>query len=251
MNNIIICADDFGQNYFINTAILTLIKKSRINAVSVFSDLDIKDAIILKKYQSKVKIGLHLNFTESFTKNFNVPLFFLILGCFFRIFSKRKFLSIITNQVNDFYKKFGFYPDFIDGHQHIQSLPIIREQLIYVIKKYHLNNKDFFVRNSFSKTFINFNFKMIIINFISYKFNLLLKKNNINFNKQFLGIYAFNKYINYPKLFHRWSLILKKNTIIMTHPSILNNDDEIGKYRFKEFQFLLSDDYKKLNLVKL
>lgn len=66
MKRIILCADDYGQNDVISQAILNLIKKKRLTAVScMVAGVDwARHAAMLAKVQDQIDVGLHVNLTE-------------------------------------------------------------------------------------------------------------------------------------------------------------------------------------------
>jgi predicted glycoside hydrolase/deacetylase ChbG (UPF0249 family) len=77
MKSFQLCADDFGQDPFINEAILNLFNKSRMSATSVLIDANPATASINDlrvAYKQGLQIGLHFNLTHSFQSKDNLLL---------------------------------------------------------------------------------------------------------------------------------------------------------------------------------
>ncbi|MGZ3690559.1 MAG: ChbG/HpnK family deacetylase [Pseudobdellovibrio sp.] len=109
------CADDYGLNDDINAAILRLGQARRLQQVSVLINLVSPAAAQeLVGLHETVRIGLHLN-----------------------VFSVFKPQNEIKKQIDDFITRFGFFPDFIDGHQHCHIYPVIQSALLSSIKPYN------------------------------------------------------------------------------------------------------------------
>ena len=89
--------------------------------------------------QSQVAIGLHLNFTHglSLTQRQKLPsLLQLIVSCYKPKASFKRFVADeIQAQILRFKELYGQWPAFIDGHQHVHQLPVIRQALLHTVSK--------------------------------------------------------------------------------------------------------------------
>ncbi|HVT61891.1 MAG TPA: ChbG/HpnK family deacetylase, partial [Legionellaceae bacterium] len=145
---LILCADDYAQSESVSAAILYLATQKRINAISCLVNGSYwQDAFgNLQALKSSHFIGLHLNLT------FGQPLssaWRMRYGDQFDSLSKLLWLTYsgqldmtivmaeIEAQLNLFIQDLHMYPDFIDGHQHIQQLPVVRDALIAVYNQQH------------------------------------------------------------------------------------------------------------------
>ena len=68
MKHIILCADDYGQNFAISQAIVDLFEKKRLSATScmVTSPDWPRYSSLLIPFRDHVDVGLHFNLSEGF-----------------------------------------------------------------------------------------------------------------------------------------------------------------------------------------
>ncbi|TFJ94878.1 Carbohydrate deacetylase [Platysternon megacephalum] len=139
---IILCADDYGLAGGVNRAIRDLIIKRRLNATSVMIgggalDRDAVAALVEAARQSGARIGLHVTLSAPFSPqslHFTpleggqfIPLGRLLLRAFTGRIDTDICRSEIVAQLDRFHDAFGRAPDFVDGHQHVQLFPGIRD----------------------------------------------------------------------------------------------------------------------------
>lgn len=204
----IICADDYGLNPSINSAILDLADLNKINAVSVLiNKVDAKSIKDLLQLSDKVEIGLHLDFGK------------------------------IRPQIDLFYKSFGFYPNYYDGHRHCHIYPYIGQRLISEIKK--LPPHRFYIRslnlspdikqtkNIFNKLYI-----ALLIACNNY-FVRRLNNDNIATNASLYG--SFNNHMNIEKIFELYKKNNGKNDLFFFHPSIKQEKCKIPRKHEYEY----------------
>ena len=269
MNNIVhlsICADDFGITENVSSAIIKLIKKKRITETSciVISNSFKNDLKTLISYQNKIGIGLHLTLTDfkafnrlkSLTINNEMPSFNKLLkSSIIKKIVPKEIEKEINFQIDVFENSLGFLPNFIDGHQHVHQLPIVRDCLIKVIKERYSENLPW-IRNSYDEIFkiLKRNvsiLKAISIGLFGKKLKMTVKTNHIKSNDGFSGIYSFSNKISYENLFKKFILDIKNNHLLMVHPG--HSDEKLSKIdpvttsRDIEYEFLSSDNF--LNLL--
>ena len=268
MNNIVylsICADDFGITENVSSAIIKLIKKKRITETSciVISNSFKNDSETLMNYQNKIGIGLHLTLTDfkafnrlkSLTINDEMPNFNKLLkSSIIKEIAPKEIEKEINFQIDVFENSLGFLPNFIDGHQHVHQLPIVRDCLIKVIKERYSENLPW-VRNSYDEIFkiLKRNvsiLKAISIGLFGKKLKITVKENHIKSNDGFSGIYSFSNKIPYENLFKKFILDIKNNHLLMVHPG--HSDEKLSKIdpvttsRDIEYEFLSSDNFLDL-----
>lgn len=243
------CADDYGLHPAINQAILSLLKKQRIQATSCITNIASWPAAApalrqLKQAMPTVQIGLHLNLTEP-ANTASRPLKSWIMLSHSRLIRKKNIYQNLEQQYNDFIAQMGQAPDFIDGHEHIHILPVIRDALIQLYKNKCLQQKTW-IRLPWQK-----NLKLdwpsqvkakIIANIGTKQLSRLLSKNNIAHNQHFAGIYDFkqahNNYASYADKFQKKPQAKK---LIMCHPAnAMITGDAIAAARVVEYQYLIS-----------
>lgn len=227
---VIICADDFGMHPAIDDGIITLLKNNKISAVSCMSNALYwkQNGASLLPFLNTAKIGLH----------FNMPyqsLGFFILKSHLRLLNKEKIKAALVEQYHNFINIIGRKPDFIDGHQHIHQLPLIRD-IVIDFYKIHYPTYSGFIRNTQNT---QKNVKAKIINWLGAKtLKKLLEKNNIPHNKNFSGIYDLSEKRNYLELFKHFLNDIDNDGLIMCHPAS-DNPKHHELFRVNEFRSLL------------
>ncbi len=131
-----LCADDFGQSTAISAAIVDLAKAGRLTAISCLANSAHwpKSARLLTGLPASVDIGLHLNLTEGrplsrrLGRRWRRPpsLGKLIVAAHLGLLPRAELRSEFHAQLASFINTVGKAPAFIDGHQHIHHLPMIR-----------------------------------------------------------------------------------------------------------------------------
>lgn len=258
VKNIVLCADDYGLNDQVDQGILQLITLQRLSATSCMVTFPhwLVRAKHLKTHVNQVDIGLHFNLTEGEaltgfpslidSTNHFFSIKELIMRCFARKINKQDVINELNAQLDQFESALQMLPNYIDGHQHIQHLPVIREALLEV---YHhrLRAHRVYLRSvklPYSQTIRARDLKTFIIQLTgAYKFAQLLKQENIPYNQSFAGFYDFNPTSNYGKLFQGFLSICKNGGLIMCHPGLLNSQEIIGEARFNELQYLESEQF--------
>lgn len=253
MKRIVLCADDFGQAEGISHAILKLVSLGRISATTclVTSPRFSTDAQQLLPLRAKVSIGLHVNLTEGepcsalFKQRYGAQFLTLwdMLGrSIFRRLEGDVLATEIRAQIRIFKETLGFYPDFIDGHQHVHQFTVVRHALLRVIGEVYPMGKPY-VRlvDTPLRTL-----KSWII-YLSGTRGLcsLLDQAHLPHNTSFSGVYAFHRYRDYPRLMRQFLAEVTDGGLIMTHPgvSLSGEGDTLARARAAEFQYLASEAF--------
>jgi predicted glycoside hydrolase/deacetylase ChbG (UPF0249 family) len=257
VKKIILCADDFGQNAQISEGILELAQLGRLSAVScMVNGTDWPDDIEALK-QCDVDIGLHLNFTHGQALTFScqsllgkqfpglIPLMVYQLGL------KKLDASVIYQEIEAQILKFkqdvGFYPHFIDGHQHVHQFSFIAPVLLEVVKKLGF-------QPWFRTTYTSDNFGLSqMLNWKSWSLFFLggasfaksLKQCGFKTNTDFSGDYRFSLKTDFSKKFPAFLKHLKDGGLVMCHAGLLSQDetDVIAHIRPKEHDYLSSQQF--------
>lgn len=273
---IIICADDFSQNEDISEGILSLARLQRINAISCLVNTPYWSDFYPELFAVKQKnyIGLHLNFTfgqplSSAWRKYEGEQFYNLRTLLKRLYLRKikpdTIIAEIKAQIDVFTHSMHIYPDFIDGHQHVQQLPFIREALLAVHTKKmgHVSSllevsEDFYddsleysesffrnTNNGYKDMFAMLAFpkKQALTILGGLKYKSLLVQKQIPTNASFSGVYNFKKAKNYRKYFQKFLANTKHGGIIMCHPGMVSEDstDPLYKYRHYEFNYFMSD----------
>jgi chitin disaccharide deacetylase len=247
LKSIILCADDFGQNTSISEGIIKLCQLGRLNAVScmVNGDAFIRHIEALK--ETGVELGLHLNLTHGkalVSAENHFPLNTLLQAVYIsRSLSPNDFYAEINAQIKAFKQITGQYPKFIDGHQHVHQLPIIRDALIQVVDA--LGFKPWF-RTTCSKLGQVKSLKALALYLLGGK-NFAKKITQAKFEtcRGFAGEYPLNQGGRYRARFQAFLKQIPDGGLIMCHPGLQSVDvnDRIANIRVEEYQYLSSPEF--------
>src|SRR5215475_12169058 len=138
-----LCADDYGISPGVNRAIRDLFERGRLNATSVMMVAPAigRDEVAQLKQAAEKKtgaaIGLHATLTAPFrplTMHFRplrdelfLPFAKLLRAGQFGRLDSEIIRAEIAAQLLAFRELFGRAPDFVDGHQHVQLYPQVRD----------------------------------------------------------------------------------------------------------------------------
>jgi predicted glycoside hydrolase/deacetylase ChbG (UPF0249 family) len=134
---IVLCVDDVGLDDAIDAAALALADLHRASAASMMVDgpsWSRASARLRERANASLELGLHLNLTEAFAPGgWRVSLPALIVMAYGGLLDVRRLRGEVLRQCDAFERGVGRPPDFVDGHQHVQQLPRVREALIDVL----------------------------------------------------------------------------------------------------------------------
>ena len=139
--NVILCADDFGISDGVSRGIEDLVHARRLSATGAIVTLPTwgGHAQRLAHLRTQAAVGLHVNLTLAAPLGpmpALAPLGKLpALGAIVRqallgALDRREIAGEIARQIDAFTQSTGFAPDFVDGHQHVHSLPGIRDAFL-------------------------------------------------------------------------------------------------------------------------
>ncbi|HSW69094.1 MAG TPA: ChbG/HpnK family deacetylase [Gammaproteobacteria bacterium] len=249
MKKITLCADDYGQNKSISQAILALLEKNRLSATSCMTSSPAWSlyAEWLRPFSGQSGLGLHFNLTEgqALSHGFRfLSLPQLILKAYGRLLDEPAIEAELDAQLDAFLLNLGKLPDFIDGHQHVHQLPMIRDIVCRVYEK-RLRGTGCYIRSTASSLRLGSPKALIIQALGARAFKNLLGQHKIPFNSSFAGIYPFAASAHYSRIFPRFLAQIQEGGIIMCHPGLQSSDktDAIAASRYNEFLYLESEQF--------
>lgn len=144
----ILTADDYGMTDGVSRSIEALAFMRRLSATSVMSTMPEwpAAALRLRHFRDRLSIGLHLNLTlgapsvampHLTTAGAMPSLANLLRMSLLGRLDASEITDEIRHQLDAFERHLGFPPDHIDGHQHVQVLPVVRSALLdELVKRY-------------------------------------------------------------------------------------------------------------------
>jgi chitin disaccharide deacetylase len=261
-----LCADDYGMSEGVNRAIRDLIGKRRLSATSVmvvtpaFTRTEIDALKAAANDQPDFAIGLHVTLTAPYhplTIHFRPQKDgeFLKLGKFLQTAILRRLdvdilQAEITAQIKAFTAIFGKAPDYVDGHQHAQIFPQVRDAFVMAVKE-HAPNAWVRQCGRGGQTQRQFkDAKALMLDVLSVGFRERAARAGLRFNPAFAGAYNFSKKPDFAKLFERFLHRLPDGGLIMCHPGFVDATlvalDSLTDQRKVEYDWLMSDDFPRL-----
>lgn len=257
MKAIVLCADDYGQAPSISEGILALLADKRISAASCMVNTESWPEYASKviAFQHDADIGLHFNLThgEPLSTEFKAKykefsnLSTLIGKAYVGRLDKEVIAAELNAQLDAFSKAIGTLPRFLDGHQHVHQLPIIRDVMIETYNARLKQSKAYIrVVNMHLSPFDLLSKKTLIYLTGSRQLKQLLEQNKIPHNHSFSGIYNFANAKQYHEHFRKFLREIESGGLIMCHPGKESSgDDEIAEARFLEFNYFLSEQFQQ------
>jgi predicted glycoside hydrolase/deacetylase ChbG (UPF0249 family) len=148
--HVLLVADDFAITEGVSAGIAQLARAHRISGTSALVTLDRwrSDGALLAALRSEIAIGLHINLTlgapltsmRTLARGGEFPKLAPLIGSsLLRRLDRRELEEEITRQLERFASICGHAPDFIDGHQHVHALPVVRDALIDSVRQFYQN----------------------------------------------------------------------------------------------------------------
>jgi predicted glycoside hydrolase/deacetylase ChbG (UPF0249 family) len=260
-----LCADDYGMAPGVNDAIRRLIANRRINATSVMMaaphiDSDQAGALAeLNGGEQRAALGLHVTLTAPFRPLSNgfaplrhghfLPHKDMMRAAMTRRLTVESLTIEIATQVEAFVETFGRLPDFLDGHQHVQLLPQVRDAFLKVVAETAPNA---WVRQCGRPRGARplHDRKGLVLDILSMGFRQKAQRFGITSNPAFAGAYIFSPKADFVRIFPRFLKGLPDGGLIMCHPGFVDAElkrlDSLTTLREHEFAFFNSDAYPRV-----
>ena len=261
-----LCADDYGISPGVNRAIRDLIERGRLNATSVMvvgpsiGRDEISALQAAAASSPRCAIGLHVTLTAPFrplTMHFSP-----IDGGMFPAFPKLLRAGLLRQldpeiiqaelmvQLSAFADMFGRAPDFVDGHQHAQLFPQVRDAFLGAVKQAAPNA---WVRQGGRHQPLPRRLgapKALVLDVLSAQFRRRASRAEIAFNPGFAGAYNFSQQPNFSTLMQQFLDGMPEHGVIMCHPGfvddILVSLDPFTTQREHEHAFLGGEHFPRL-----
>jgi hypothetical protein len=266
MRSIWLCADDYGISPSVNAAIRDLLVRGRINATSVmvvapsFHTAEARALQALNTTARRVAVGLHLTLSTPFrplSDGFRPlrngtfpPLAALLMRACLRLLDAGALTAEIAQQVRAFVEHFGRPPDFIDGHQHVQLFPQVRDALLTVARREapaawvrQCGRVQPFVRALDDR-------KGLLLDILSRGFRRRAAALGVHTNPAFAGTYTFRDRADFADTFPQFLDGLPDGSVVMCHPGFVDPEleklDPLTTLREQEYAFFVQDSFPGL-----
>lgn len=266
LRRIWLCADDYGISPAVNRAIRDLIERGRLNATSamvVGPAIGRDEASALRSAAAKsprCAIGLHVTLTAPFrplTMHFApvdggifLPFPKLFRAGLFGRLDSEVIRTEVSVQLKTFGELFGRAPDFVDGHQHAQLFPGVRDGFLAAVKE---AAPKAWVRQCGRIQPLLERVrapKALVLDLLSAQFRLRAVHANVAFNPGFAGAYDFSRQADFASLMKTFLQGLPDQGVIMCHPGVVDEVlvslDPLTVQREREYAFLGGEDFPEL-----
>jgi predicted glycoside hydrolase/deacetylase ChbG (UPF0249 family) len=256
-----LCADDYGIAPGVDRGIRELIARGRLNATSamVVAPSFNKDEVRALLREGHAAIGLHVTLTAPFHPLTN-----------FRTLRGGRFLTLtnvlgmavarrldraalereIAAQLCAFTEAFGRPPDFVDGHQHVQLFPQVRDAFVQAVAAHAPNAWVRQCGRIKGQSRGLYDRKGLLLDILSIGFRRRARRAGLRFNPAFAGTYSFTPDADFAALFPSFLEGLPDGGLIMCHPGFVDAElerlDPLTTTREHEFAYLNSEDFARL-----
>jgi predicted glycoside hydrolase/deacetylase ChbG (UPF0249 family) len=153
-------------------------------------------------------------------------------------------------QLSAFNELFGRAPDFVDGHQHAQLFPVVRDAFLTAVKEAAPNA---WVRQGGHDVPLARRLgapKALFLDLLSAQFRRRATRANIRFNPGFAGAYDFSRQPDFSALMQQFLDGLPEGGLIMCHPGFVDETlvslDPLTDQREHEQAFLAGEHFPPL-----
>ncbi|PDT92044.1 hypothetical protein CO669_01875 [Bradyrhizobium sp. Y36] len=266
LRRIWLCADDYGISPGVNRAIRDLIERGRLNATSVMmvgpaiARGDVEALEASAKQSPRCAIGLHVTLSAPFrplTMHFRpldgdmfMPFPKLLRAGLMRRLDREFFRNEVKAQLAAFMDAFGRAPDFVDGHQHVQLYPQVRDGFVDAIVEAAPNawvrqgGRDLPLRRRLASP------KALVLDSLSAQFRRRAGRAGLSFNPAFAGAYDFTRAGDYGVLMRHFLESLPDGGLVMCHPGfvddVLAGLDPMTDVREREHAYLSGEAFAHL-----
>jgi predicted glycoside hydrolase/deacetylase ChbG (UPF0249 family) len=242
---IVLCADDYGYSPGVSRGILELLECARLSATSCMVEFPEfrKDGPLLKPFFGRADIGLH------FTLTADRSLRSVALEAHLRPPPLATMLSAIEHQVETFTRVMARPPDYIDGHQHVHLLPVIRDAVVQVAKRLGA-----YVRSTHDPIGLAMcrrpgALESIYLARASRKLGALARAAGVPTNRGFRGVRTFRETAAFRTLFRRMIENVQDGALVMCHPGhadlLLAERDPVQNSREEELRYLAGPEFPR------
>lgn len=246
MKRVTLCADDFGLSRGIEDGVLGLVEQGRLSAVSCIVNVP-HDATAWRRLAATagVEVGLHfcLTLVPPVLPPARVPslvgpdgrfrpFFAFLAASVLGRLSPAEVDRELGAQYERFVERIGRPPDFLDGHHHVQQLPVVRGAVLRRVASLTPGTRPY-VRNCHAPVRRVWRqgvdrLKALAVTTPGAPWRRALLARGIRTNRGFGGLYDWRRTARFPDHMDRFLAFSADGGLIMTHPGF--NDPETARY---------------------
>ncbi len=238
--NIILCADDFALTDGVSTGIAELAADGRLSATSALVTgphwpLHVNR---LRSLRQRLAVGLHFNLTLGrplgampwLCPTNRFPMVSTVVrSSLARHIDGQEIERELLRQLDAFEQEMGCAPDFVDGHQHVHALPVVRTAVLNVLKRRY-DGGPLLVRDPADTAAAILGRsaavkKSLVLATLARGFGDAVKAAGFITNTSFSGVSAFDERKSYRTELDRFFLLPTLRHLVMCHPGYV--DDEL------------------------
>ena len=261
-----LCADDYGLAEGVNRAIRDLISRGRLNATSVMvvgpaiGRSEVTELQAVAAASPRCAIGLHATLTAPFrplSLHFRpvdgglfLPFQTLLRSGLLRRLDRGMIEDELLVQFAAFKDLFGRAPDFVDGHQHAQLFPQVRDAFLAAVKE---AAPGAWVRQGGRLQPLAKRLgapKALVLDVLSAQFRKRAAAAGIAFNPAFAGAYDFTKSPDFGDLMRQFIAGMPEGGLVMCHPGFVDDTlaslDPLTTQREAEHAYLAGSEFPPL-----
>lgn len=243
MRRVQLCADDYGFDDAVSLGILDAIDCGRLNATScmVLSPLWLRWAPALRERAALADAGLHLDVNE-FAGYASRSLSGWILSAYRGALSRDEARRWVATQLDAFEQAMGRAPDYLDGHQHVHQLPVLREAVLEQLQSRY--GTGCALRITRARRWRGGK-AAVIAALGAGALHRGAAARGLRCNADFAGVYDFGPGQDFAVLMQGWLAGIADQGLVMTHPAregaTQTRPDPIRAARVRERTFWLSE----------
>jgi len=261
-----LCADDYGLAEGVNRAIRDLISSGRLNATSVMvvgpaiGRNEVAELQAAATASPRCAIGLHATLTAPFrplSMHFRpvdgglfLPFQTMLRSGLLRRLDPEMIEDELLVQLTAFKDLFGRAPDFVDGHQHAQLFPQVRDAFLAAVKE---AAPGAWVRQGGRLQPLAKRLgepKALVLDVLSAQFRKRAAAAGIRFNPAFAGAYDFTTSPDFGVLMRQFLEGMPEGGLVMCHPGFVDETlrslDPLTTQREAEHAYLAGAEFPPL-----
>lgn len=233
---VIVCADDFGIAPGVDRAIAQLIGQGRITATSCMTVMPSwkADSGLLRPLAQSADLGLHFTLTDQRPLGAMPriapggrlpPLPALVRAALLRRLDADEIRGEFRRQWSAFERGLGRPPDFIDGHQHVHQLPVIRAVVIEELARRAAPVPYLRICHAPLAVLLARRVavgRAFLLGLAGARLRAMAARNRIPAISGFSGVYDLSRRLPYRVLLKRFLIGLEDNGLLMCHPGLVD-----------------------------